>query len=121
MDERAQAVIVTMKGVAAFARIVGGLKVPGIHCALVRAAQHSTRHYPHIPRACPGMTFHTGDLARQFMAKAQTTTGLKVTAEGLGWVCVKGKKVAADFVKNRRIVFDAHLPRWNYRAVPADG
>ena len=39
----------------------------------------------------------------------------------LGGVYVKGKKVAADFLENMRIVFDEHLPRWNYRAVPANG
>ena len=55
------------------------------------------------------------------MERAKTTTGLKVTAEVLGGVYVKGKKVAAEFLKNMRIVFDEHLPRWNYRAVPANG
>jgi hypothetical protein len=34
-------------------------------------------------------------------------------------VYVTGKKVAADFLKNMRIVFDDDLPRWNYRAIPA--
>ena len=29
-----------------------------------------------------------------------------------------GRKVAADFKTNMTIVFDALLPKWNYRAVP---
>ena len=74
-----------------------------------------------MTRACQGGTFHTVDIARQFMARAKTTNGLKVTAEVLGGVYVKGKKVAADFLAKIRIVFDEHLPRWNYRAVPAAG
>ena len=89
------------------------------YCSKHNPIEH--RLFAHVTRACQGVTFHTVDIARQFMAKAKTTTGLKVTAEVLGGVYVKGKKVAADFVKNMRIVFDEHLPRWNYRAVPANG
>lgn len=89
------------------------------YCSKHNPIEH--RLFAHVTRACQGVTFHTVEIARQFMAKAQTTTGLKVTAEVLGGVYVKGKKVAADFLENMRIVFDAHLPRWNYRAVPANG
>ncbi|MFT6591192.1 MAG: hypothetical protein ACJA2P_002046 [Rhodoferax sp.] len=47
-------------------------------------------------------------------------TGLKVTVEVLSKVHVTGKKVATDFLKNRRIIFDVVLPRWNYRAIPEE-
>lgn len=89
------------------------------YCSKHNPIEH--RLFAHVTRACQGVTFHTVEIARQFMAKAQTTTGLKVTAEVLGGVYVKGKKVAADFLANMPIVFDAHLPRWNYRAFPANG
>jgi len=89
------------------------------YCSKHNPIEH--RLFAHVTRACQGVTFHTVDIARQFMAKAKTVTGLKVTAEVLGGVYVKGKKVAADFLANMRIVFDEHLPRWNYRAVPANG
>ena len=89
------------------------------HCSKHNPIEH--RLFAHVTRACQGVTFHTVEIARQFMAKAQTSTGLKVTAEVLGGVYVKGKKVAADFLENMRIVFDEHLPRWNYRAVLANG
>jgi hypothetical protein len=88
------------------------------YCSKHNPIEH--RLFAHVTRACQGVTFHTVEIARQFMAKAQTSTRLKVTAEVLGGVYVKGKKVAADFLANMRIVFDAHLPRWNYRAVPAN-
>jgi hypothetical protein len=29
-----------------------------------------------------------------------------------------GRKYAADFKQNMKILFDDHLPKWNYRAVP---
>ena len=48
----------------------------------------------------------------------KTTTGLKVTVDILNAVYVIGKKVAADFLENMRIIFDEDLPRWNYRAIP---
>ena len=89
------------------------------YCSKHNPIEH--RLFAHVTRACQGVTFHTVEIARQFMEKTKTTTGLKVTAEVLGGVYVKGKKVAKDFLANMRIVFDEHLPRWNYRAVPANG
>ena len=58
-------------------------------------------------------------IAQKFIAMTKTTTGLKVTVDILTGVYVTGKKVAADFLENMRIVFDDDLPRWNYRAIPA--
>ena len=29
-----------------------------------------------------------------------------------------GRKYADDFKQNMKILFDDHLPKWNYRAVP---
>ena len=89
------------------------------YCSKHNPIEH--RLFAHVTRACQGVTFHTVDIARQFMERTKTTTGLKVTAEVLGGVYVKGKKAAAEFLKNMQIVFDEHLPRWNYRAVPANG
>jgi hypothetical protein len=76
------------------------------------------RLFPHITRACQGVVFHTVDIAKQFMEKATTTAGLKVTVGILAGLYETGKKCAADFFENARIVFDQHLPRWNYRALP---
>jgi len=56
-------------------------------------------------------------IAKKFIAMTKTTTGLKVTVDVLNGVYVTGKKVAADFLKNSRIVFDQDLPRWNYLAI----
>ena len=52
------------------------------------------------------------------MAKAETTTGLKVKVRILDKVYETGRKCAAGFKKTMKIVFDEFLPRWNYRAVP---
>jgi hypothetical protein len=66
-----------------------------------------------------GGIFHTVDIARQCIARAQTTTGLRVTVRMLDTVYQTGRKYAADCKHNMQIVFADHLPKWNYRAVPA--
>ncbi|MDX8130477.1 ISAzo13 family transposase, partial [Methylomonas sp. OY6] len=86
------------------------------YCSKHNPIEH--RLFPHITRACQGVVFHTVDIAKQLMAKAKTSTGLKVTVDILTTVYEIGKKCAADFIENMRIVFDEHLPRWNYRAIP---
>ena len=32
-----------------------------------------------------------------------------------------GRQCAKDFKKSMKIPFDAHLPKWNYRALPESG
>jgi hypothetical protein len=59
------------------------------------------------------------DIARQCIARAKTTPGLRVTVRMLDKVYQTGRKYAADFTHNMQILFDDHLPKWNYRAVPA--
>jgi len=86
------------------------------YCSKHNPIEH--RLFPHITRACQGVVFHTLDIAKQFMEKAKTTTGLKVTVDILTGIYETGKKCAADFIQNMRIVFDDFLPRWNYRALP---
>ncbi len=76
------------------------------------------RLFPHITRACQGVVFHSVAIAKQFMEKAKTAQGLRVTVDILAGFDATGKKVAADFLETMRIVFDDFLPRWNYRAIP---
>jgi len=87
------------------------------YCSKHNPIEH--RLFAHVTRACQGVVFHTVAIAKKFIAMTKTTTGLKVTVDALDGVYVTGKKVAADFLKNIRIAFDSHLPRWNYRAIPA--
>ncbi len=69
-------------------------------------------------RACQGVIFHTLEVARQFMERAKTTTGLRVTVSVLEKVYATGRKYAAGFKETMKIVFDDFLPKWNYRALP---
>jgi len=86
------------------------------YCSKHNPIEH--RLFPHITRACQGVVFHSVSIVKMFMEKASTQSGLKVAVDILAGVYETGKKCAADFLKNITILFDQHLPRWNYRAIP---
>jgi hypothetical protein len=44
----------------------------------------------------------------------------KTVRKGLTELELPDDPAASDFLANMRIVFDEHLPRWNYRAIAAD-
>jgi hypothetical protein len=86
------------------------------YCAKHNPIEH--RVFPHITRACQGVSLHTIAIARQCIVRTQTTTGLRVTVRLLDKGYETGRKYTAGFKHNMTIVFDDHLPQWNYRAVP---
>src|SRR5215207_1890094 len=71
------------------------------HCSKYNPIEH--RLFPHVTRACRGVVFHTVETVRHYMARTETTTGLRVVA---------------GFKKTMKIVFDPILPKWNYTALP---
>ena len=86
------------------------------YCSKYNPIEH--RFFPHVTRACQGVIFTTIELVQELMAKTNTATGLKAFVHIIDKVYEKGRKVAADFKQNMRIVFDDFLPQWNYRAIP---
>jgi hypothetical protein len=58
------------------------------------------------------------DVAQHFIERAKTTTDLGMTVQILDKVYETGHKYAANFKQNMKIIFDDHLPKWNYHAVP---
>jgi hypothetical protein len=89
------------------------------YCSKHNPIEH--RVFPHVTRACRGVIFHTVEIAKQFIERAQTVTGLRLTGGLLDKVYATGRKYAAGFKENMKIVFDDHLPKWNYRAIPQPG
>jgi len=77
------------------------------------------RFFPQVTRACKGVILQTVEQARYYMAKTKTSTGLSVVVNIVDKVYQTGKKVAEGFKENMKLVFDAVLPKWNYRALPA--
>ena len=86
------------------------------YCSKHNPIEH--RLFSHVTRACQGVVFHSVAIAQQFMARTQTTTGLKVNVDILPGVYETGKKCAENFMETMRIVFDDFLPKWNYKAIP---
>jgi hypothetical protein len=86
------------------------------YCSKYNPIEH--RLFPHVTRACRGVIFQTLEILQYYIAKTETTKGLKVTVSILDKVYETGRKCAADFKTNMKIVFDKVLSKWNYRAVP---
>lgn len=86
------------------------------YCSKYNPIEH--RLFPHVTRACQGVVFTSIALVKELMKKTKTSTGLKVIVEIIEKTYQIGRKVAKDFKMNMRIVFDDHLPQWNYRAIP---
>jgi hypothetical protein len=86
------------------------------YCSKYNPIEH--RLFPHVTRACQGVIFTSVALVKKLMEKTRTRKGLQVVVDIIDGVFQTGRKVAADFKTTMRIVFDAVLPQWNYRAVP---
>jgi Rhodopirellula transposase DDE domain len=76
------------------------------------------RVFPHVTRAMQGVILSSHDLTKQLIEKTKTKAGLSVSVSLIDKVYELGKKVAKDFKKNMKIIFDDVLSQWNYRAVP---
>ena len=86
------------------------------YCSKYNPIEH--RLFPHVTRACRGVIFRTLEVARYYMAKTETATGLAVEVSVLDKVYETGRKCAAEFKESMKIAFDKLLPKWNYRAIP---
>ncbi len=78
------------------------------------------RFFPHLGRACQGVLFDTLETIVGLMRKASTKTGLRTTVNVVRRIYETGRKATAEFRENMPIIFDDILPKWNYRAVPAN-
>ena len=89
-----------------------------IHLIVQSGTPSNIAFSPHVTRACQGVIFSSLELVKELMEKTSTKTGLKTFVHVIDKVYKTGRKYAADFKENMRIVFDDFLPKWNYRAVP---
>ena len=71
-----------------------------------------------MTRACKGVPLESIEIAKYYIEKTETTTGLKVVVRIMEKVYQTGRKYAKDFKKTMTIQFDDHLPKWNYTAIP---
>ena len=70
------------------------------------------RLFPHVTRACQGVVFRSVELVQELMSKATTKTGLEVDVTILDRMYETGRKVAANFKEQMRVIFEDKLPQW---------
>lgn len=76
------------------------------------------RLFPHVTRACAGVSLTDLSMAVQLMRKTRTRTGLRVTLEVIRKYYATGQQYSAEFRSAMPLEFDEDLSAWNYRAVP---
>ena len=89
------------------------------YCSKYNPIEHRT--FPHITSACKGAALETVEIAKHYMEKAETRTGLKVEVNIIDRMFETGRKYALDFKEKMTIQFDKLLPKWNYTIVPESG
>lgn len=72
----------------------------------------------HITRALSGVIFKSHEFVQKMIETTKTKPGLKVIANIIKKEYKTGRKVAKNFKKNMKIIFDDTLGKWNYRAIP---
>jgi hypothetical protein len=86
------------------------------YCSKYNPIEH--RFFPHVGRACQGRLFDSLKTVVGLMRRTYTATGLRATVNVIRKMYEIGRKAAADFKSQTTIVFDKHIPNWNYRAIP---
>ena len=76
------------------------------------------RVFPHMTRELSGMILISHVFMKELIEKTTTKAGLKVFACIFNKVYETGRKVVKGFKESMRIVFDKHLGKWNYVAMP---
>ncbi len=83
-------------------------------CSKYNPIEH--RMFCHVTRALRGVVLQTVEVAKQFINRTTTDTGLRVVAEVARRVYQKGLHASAKFIQNMPIRFHHFLPELNYTA-----
>jgi hypothetical protein len=83
-------------------------------CSKYNPIEH--RMFCHVTRALQAVVLKTLQVAKEFIGRTQTATGLRVVAEIARHRYEKGLKASRDFLDNNPIRFDDFLPELNYTA-----
>ena len=86
------------------------------YCSKYNPIEH--RVFPHVTRACKGVSLESIETVKHYIEKTETSKGLNVVVRMLEKVYETGRKYAQDFKETITIKFDEFLPKWNYTAIP---
>jgi Rhodopirellula transposase DDE domain len=81
-------------------------------CSKYNPIEH--RLFCHVSRSLQAVVLKTIEIARQFISRTTTTSGLRVVAEVARRSYEKGIQASRDFLNDNPIVFDDFLPELNY-------
>jgi hypothetical protein len=84
-------------------------------CSKYNPIEH--RLFCHVTRSLQAVVLKTIEVARHFIARTTTATGLHVLAEIARRTYHKGRKATRDFLDHMPIRFDTFLPELNYTAL----
>ena len=65
------------------------------------------------------MLFVSVELVKKLIERTKTKTGSTVTVDIIAGNYPTGAKAPPGFKENMTILFDDHLPKWNYRVIPS--
>jgi len=68
----------------------------------------------HVTRALQGVIIQSVSIAKHFIARTVTDTGLRVVAEIARRQYRKGKTASEDFIGEMSVRFNSFLPKLNY-------
>jgi hypothetical protein len=83
-------------------------------CSKYNPIEH--RLFCHVSRALQAVVLKTIHVAKEFIGRTKTASGLRVVVEIARRMYQKGLKATADFLDNNPIRFDDFLPELNYTA-----
>jgi hypothetical protein len=83
-------------------------------CSKYNPIEH--RLFCHVSRALSAVVLQTIQVAKDFIGRTKTTTGLRVVAEIARRMYQKGIKASRQFLDNYPIQFNRFLPELNYTA-----
>jgi hypothetical protein len=75
------------------------------------------RMFCHVTRALKGVVLRSIEVARDFISRTHTETGLSVVVEIAKTVYHTGRKATLDFLEDMPIQFNAFIPQLNYTAL----
>jgi hypothetical protein len=82
-------------------------------CSKYNPIEH--RMFCHITRSLSGVILQSMEVAKQFIERTSTRTGLRVIVETTQKLYEKARKATAEFIANRPIEFASFLPNLNYK------
>jgi hypothetical protein len=81
-------------------------------CSKYNPIEH--RLFCHVTRSLQGVVLKSLDIAKRFISRTTTSTGLRVIVETTNEIYAKGRKATHDFLQQMPVQFDSFLPELNY-------